>query len=80
MFLFELGESLYVSTVKTHSFRKKGLYSACLDENILKFSEKLFYISPLGNCIFYTHFMLLPLSIPAENIRKPEVFWCFQGV
>ena len=80
MFLFELGKSLLVSTVKTQSIRKKGLYRACLDENILKFSEKLFYISPLDNCIFYTHFILLPLSIPAENIRKPEVFWCFQGV
>ena len=26
------------------------------------------------------HFTLLSLLIPSENIRKPEVFWCFQGV
>ena len=27
-----------------------------------------------------THFMLRSVSIPPGNIRKPDVFWCFQGV
>ena len=27
-----------------------------------------------------THFMPLGFFIPPENIRKPLVFWCFQGV
>ena len=26
-----------------------------------------------------THFKPMPISMPSENVRKPEVFYCFQG-
>ena len=30
--------------------------------------------------VLLTHFMPLISFIPPKKIRKPEVFWCFQGV
>ena len=30
--------------------------------------------------VLLTHFTAPFLYIPPENIRKPEIFWCFQGV
>ena len=80
MFLFELGKSLLVSTVKTQSFRKKGLYRACLDENILKFSEKLFYIS----IAFGQLYLLYPFHSAASfysrwKHQKTRGFLMFSG-
>ena len=46
-------------------------------------TEKSWFVNS-DPCLFavfvLTYFMSRPLSVPAENIRKPEIFWYFQGV
>ena len=51
-------------------------------KNLLKFSEQLFLsvvLNDLINTIIKVISSHWSLSIPPENIRKPQAFWYFQG-
>ena len=45
---------------------------------------KMNWIPPAAKCFRgfngLIYFMSLAFSVPAENVRKPKSFWCFQGV
>ena len=49
---------------------------------ILSIEFERVHVSRTGNVkmVFKQHFIPLTLSIPPEIIRKPEVYWYFQGV
>ena len=57
-----------------HWEKKKSLGFHCLSHCLLFYEAKIVFkqYSPI--------FKKCPIFIPPENIRKPELFWCFQGV
>ena len=53
-------------------------YSVRMQESRGQRNSKYGHFSRIKEHETLTHFRSLPLSIPPENIRKPEVFQCFQ--
>ena len=60
------------------NFIKKGLHLRCFTEKLTKFFVKVFMQST-SNWMLKPILTKCSISIPPENVRKPLVFWRFQG-